>query len=158
MLCVPPPTLGPCRCAAWLRAELPVRPPRGLRQSARKLLSVALARSQKDLSRCGAFQGSSNSFLRKCFSTEPRASICCFSCKTATSGFLTPNLCLKRRSAALTHQRRSCEPELVILSFHRFGRVKKAFVFQDQSAAFDPSASPALAQKKSATVQIADFL
>ena len=33
--CVPPPTLGPRRCAAWLRAELPVRPPRGLPQSAR---------------------------------------------------------------------------------------------------------------------------
>ena len=34
MLCVPPPTVGPRRCAAWLRAELPVRPPRGLPQSA----------------------------------------------------------------------------------------------------------------------------
>ena len=29
MLCVPPPTRGPRRYAAWLRAELPVRPPRG---------------------------------------------------------------------------------------------------------------------------------
>ena len=26
MWCMPPPTLGPRRCAAWLRAELPVRP------------------------------------------------------------------------------------------------------------------------------------
>ena len=34
-LCVPPPTLGPRRCAAWLGAVLPVRPPRGLPQSAR---------------------------------------------------------------------------------------------------------------------------
>lgn len=31
---VPPPARGPRRCAAWLRAELPVRPPRGLPQSA----------------------------------------------------------------------------------------------------------------------------
>ena len=35
MWCVPPPARGPRRCAAWLRAELPVRPPRGLPQSAR---------------------------------------------------------------------------------------------------------------------------
>ena len=34
ILCVPPPARGPRRCAAWLRAELPVRPPRGLPQSA----------------------------------------------------------------------------------------------------------------------------